>query len=314
MQRQPLASSFAVFVAAAGLLATSPHAQQRPTSHSGVEVIDSTEQSDGLHAREAAVPAAQAVEGAGELQAVLSRVVEYAAAYRRQYSAVVAEEDYQQQTPTAHVRLRSDFLLVKTTDEEGWVSFRDVYEVNAVAVRDHDDRLKKLFLDPTTEATAQLRMIKEDSARYNIGDVVRNVNVPLFPLIFLDAANLPLFQFRLGGARQSKGLPLREIRYTEQRASTIVGNVRTSGWFLVDPASGAVVETGTSYVDPLNQSADIVVQYTRDPTLGIWVPARMDEEYTGSTGSMLVRGTATYSKFRRFQVTTEMKIKVPRSG
>jgi len=254
---------------------------------------------------------ASAVEAATDLHAVLSRVVQYVADYRRQYSAVVADEDYRQETPRAQVHLRSDVLLVKTPDPEGWVSFRDVYEVDGVAVRDRDDRLKKLFLDPSIEATAQLRKIKEESARYNIGDVVRNVNVPLFPLIFLDPANVPRFEFKMGGRRESKGVRVWEIRYAERQRPTIVTNTRASGWFLVDQARGAVVQTGTYYVDSLNQSAEIVVQYAQDATIGMWVPSEMNEVYLSATGRLLVKGTAMYSRLRRFQVTTEEKIKNP---
>jgi len=254
-------------------------------------------------------PDARAVEAARELEALLSRVIDYVAAYRRQYSGVVADEDYRQRTPTAEVRLRSDFLLVKASEDEGWVSFRDVYEVDGAAVRDREDRLKKLFLDPTVDAASQLRKIKEESARYNVvGDVVTNVNVPLFPLLFLDRANVPRFQFKLGGRRESQGL--RAIQYEERQRPTIVRDMRTTGWFLVEAASGAVVESGTTYTDALNQSAEIVVKYTQEPKLGLWVPATMDELYRGTTGNMVLTGTAVYSKFRSFKVTTDEKVTI----
>ena len=51
--------------------------------------------------------------------------------------------------PRRRCRLRSDLLLVKTEADEGWVSFRDVYDVDGAPVRDRDDRLKKLFLEPS---------------------------------------------------------------------------------------------------------------------------------------------------------------------
>jgi hypothetical protein len=249
-----------------------------------------------------------------ELQSLLSRVVSYVAGYRQQYSAIVADEDYTQRTTSAQVRLRSDFLLVRTETDEGWVSFRDVYSVDGARVRDRDDRLKKLFLEPTTDSASQLEKIKEESARYNIGDEVgRNVNVPLFPLNFLDLRNVPRFQFRLVGRRDALGR--RTIRYDERQRPTIVRGVQTGGSLLVDEASGAVVETRTVYVDALNQTAELVVQYTHDPKLGLWVPSAMNEEYRGSTGNVLLTGRAEYSNFRRFQVTTDeqIRIKTPES-
>jgi hypothetical protein len=252
-------------------------------------------------------------DDARELQALLSRVVGYVAGYRQQYSGIVADEDYIQRTPTEQVRLRSDFLLVKTEADEGWVSFRDVYDVDGAPVRDRDDRLKKLFLEPTVDSARQLQKIKEESARYNLGgDVTRNVNVPLFPLLFLDPGNVPRFQFRLGGRRDARGL--RTIYYEERQRPTIVRDMRASGSFLVDEASGAVVQTKTVFTDALNQSAELVVQYTQDPKMGVWVPSAMDELYRGSTGNMLLTGTAAYSSFRRFQVTTDEKITIKTQG
>ncbi len=42
--------------------------------------------------------------------------------------------------------LRSDFMLVQLGgDGEGWMSFRDVFEVKGAKVRDRDDRMLKLF-------------------------------------------------------------------------------------------------------------------------------------------------------------------------
>jgi hypothetical protein len=252
-------------------------------------------------------------DDARELQALLSCVVGYVAGYRQQYSGIVADEDYIQRTPTAQVRLRSDFLLVKTEADEGWVSFRDVYDVDGAPVRDRDDRLKRLFLEPTVDAARQLQTIKEESARYNLGgDVTRNVNVPLFPLLFLDPGNVSRFQFRLGGRRDSQGR--RTIHFEERQRPTIVKDMRASGSFLVDEASGAVVQTRTIYADALNQTAEFVVQYREDPKLGMWVPSSMNELYLGSTGSMIVTGTAVYSTFRRFQVTTDETITIKKQG
>jgi len=252
-------------------------------------------------------------DDARELQALLSRVVGYVAGYRQQYSGIVADEDYTQRTPTEQVRLRSDFLLVKTEADEGWVSFRDVYDVNGAPVRDRDDRLKKLFLEPSVDSARQLQRIKEESARHNLGgDVTRNVNVPLFPLLFLDPGNVPRFQFRLDGRRDARGL--RTIYFEERQRPTIVRDTRASGSFLVDEVSGAVVQTKTVFADALNQSAELIVQYTQDPKLGLWVPSAMNELYTGSTGSMMVSGTAIYSNFRRFQVTTDETITIKKQG
>ena len=104
-----------------------------------------------------------------ELQLAMARLVDYVDAYERQYSVLVAEEEFRQSAGGTNVRLRSDFLLVKPEKSREWISFRDVYEVDGAAVRDRDDRLKRLFLQPGIDVRAQLQAIQDESARYNIG-------------------------------------------------------------------------------------------------------------------------------------------------
>ena len=86
-------------------------------------------------------PAAAAGKDA-DLPIALARLFDYDQAYESQYSALVAEEEFQQVAGQKSIRLRSDFLLVKQESAEGWVSFRDVFEVNGTPVRDREDRLK----------------------------------------------------------------------------------------------------------------------------------------------------------------------------
>jgi hypothetical protein len=244
------------------------------------------------------------------LQPVLATVSGYVTRYRLRYSGVVADEEYRQRTPTAERRLRSDFLLVKTEGPEGWVSFRDVYEVDGAAVRDRDERLKKLFLEPAGDATDQIAKIKEDSARYNIGEVIRNVNVPLFPLMFLEPDTIRRFDYKVGPPRRHRGLQVVELRYTERQRPGLVAGVQASGTFLVEAATGAVVHTTTTYTDLQNRTVEIIVEYRHDPAADMWVPIRMDEEYRGAANDLVVSATATYNSFRRFLVTTQETITI----
>ena len=51
--------------------------------------------------------------------------------------------------------MRSDLLLVRVPGRDGWLPFRDVYEVDGRAVRDRSERLKKLFIEaPETAVNA----------------------------------------------------------------------------------------------------------------------------------------------------------------
>jgi hypothetical protein len=97
-----------------------------------------------------AVPPADAVSAPQrkrdpDLDLALARLFAYADAYERQYSMLVAEEDYRQSAPKGGLRLRSDLLLVRPTPVEEWVSFRDVFEVDGRPVRDREERLRRLL-------------------------------------------------------------------------------------------------------------------------------------------------------------------------
>jgi len=270
--------------------------------------------------------AAREARDEAERLVLLARMFDYADGYERQYSMLVAEEDYRQSASAGGVHLKSDVLLVRPDEAGDWISFRDVFEVDGKPVRDREERLRRLFLDPSPDARARLEVLGEESARYNVGWVERTANVPLLPLSFLRAANRGRFAYELAGRDRVGGIEAVRVRYTEQARPTLIGDrlhqdVPVFGSFLVDAATGAVVETRMN-ASRGDARAEIVVRYRADPALGLWVPAEMREKYSqpdigysGRSGLIrraVVEGRATYSKFRRFQVTTGEEVKEPR--
>ena len=257
-----------------------------------------------------------------EVQRLLARAADYVAGYQREYSMLVAEEHYVQRTRTEQQILRSDLLLVRPPGLDAWVSFRDVFEVNGRPVRDREDRLKRLFLDGSPEAQAQLAAIKEESSRLNIGLVERNINVPLYALKFLEGANLARCRFALSGTKDVSGVAATRVAFREIAKPTLVRldksqDIAATGWFLVDPTSGAIVGTMLQLVFPNNGAViEFNVRYERDGGLGLWVPAEMTEAYsvrgTTTERNVVLDARAEYSRFRRFQVTsdTETKVKI----
>ncbi|MFB3854149.1 MAG: VWA domain-containing protein [Vicinamibacterales bacterium] len=286
-----------------------------------------------------AASAAEHAAREAELKLAMARLLDYVNGYQRQYSALVAEEEYWQQDKNDRRTLRSDLLLIKpANEEEDWVLFRDVFEVDGDLVRDRDERLKKLFLDRSPEAQSQLQQILAESSRFNIGQVIRNINVPFFALKFLSPANMARFEFRLAGRQEVAGIDAWRVEYTETASPTVVRNqadrsdVPAKGWFMVDPLTGAILETR---MDLLIGEArgEYVVRFRRDTSLGLWVPSEMRETYLirpveqrtallgrVGTSTTTYRGDwttfaearATYSKFRRFQVKTEERIVIPK--
>src|SRR5262249_57152998 len=103
-----------------------------------------------------------------------------------------------------------------------------VLRVDGKRVRDRTDRRATLFLEPTGSTADQARRIVADSARYNIGDVIRTVNVPVMPLVFLDPARQTRFTFgRSTNAAPSMSFARNAanawtIQYQEAERNTII--------------------------------------------------------------------------------------------
>src|SRR3954468_14919134 len=103
------------------------------------------------------------------IDALLALSADYIARYERDVTAVVAQEDYQQRILVeAKIRqLRADLIMIADA-ANGWVEYRDVFEVDGKPVRDHDDRVMRLFTKPNPNARAQTERIVEESARFNL--------------------------------------------------------------------------------------------------------------------------------------------------
>ena len=149
-----------------------------------------------------AVTAFVAVFGSARLSAqnrtqeLLARAAGYVAVFMDRFSNIVAEERYVQDSKSfpksskkgspslltrgmvQHVELTSDFLLVKSPERNLLYTFRDVYMVNGEPVRDREDRLLKLFVQPEKPAGDQLEKIALESARYTFGGDKRHDQQP----------------------------------------------------------------------------------------------------------------------------------------
>src|SRR5262245_58928019 len=81
---------------------------------------------------------------------LMAKTAAYVAQFVDQFSNVVAEETLLQETtiPRRKRAIRSDLLLVRYPGDAQWYAFRDVAEVDGKPVRDKEERLTKLFLEP----------------------------------------------------------------------------------------------------------------------------------------------------------------------
>jgi hypothetical protein len=269
-----------------------------------------------------------------DLKAVLARAAAYVDEFRERLSGIVAEEHYvQRQVPGDRRReLRSDLLLVRSNTTPHWIQFRDTFEVDGTPVRDRADRLTALFLQPAASARAQAERIGDESSRYNLGPVLRTINVPLMPLMFLERDIQPRLRFSRVADADAKVAPLDGaaeglfrvttevwvIRFEERQRPTIVrdpirrGNVPAQGRFWIEPQTGRVLMSEMRATHP-EVRAEITVSYQSEPLLGLLVPIAMHEVYRETRPRALgrIEATATYGKFRQFQVHIDQDVDLP---
>lgn len=280
-----------------------------------------------------ALPRAAAQEDA---EALLARVGDYVSAYMRGASSLVCEERYTQNVERQSVRvdarnsaapplapdvtrekvvLVSDYLLVQLPGAEGWEPFRDVYSVNGRPVRERGERISRLFLSPDTpNPREQAERIRFESSRHNIGSATRDINVPTFALALFRPSVQSRFRCTAAGRERVQQVEARVLTFEETARPTLVRGERDQdsplkGRLWVDPASGAVLRTQME-TGPRDLRTRIDVTFARDEALDLWVPAEMKEHHVMPGEE--VRGTAVYSRFRRFQVATTEQVELPK--
>ena len=252
---------------------------------------------------------------------LVDRAAAYVQRFQARFGTMVTEERYEQsiQEPVTigararpqmeRVVLVSDFLLVQVPGE-GWMPFRDVFERNGQKLRDREERLANLFLNGSSRSSVeQARRIMLESTRYNIGTIERTINLPTLPMVYLTEAHRSRFQFELVKSDPDDGtlVQFREVRGPTYISTRNGKDMPSTGRFWLDEASGAIRRTELD-VEDSTVEAHIKVAYRLDAGLGVWVPVRMEERYRDRGSSSEVRGVATYSRFRKFQVSTSEEI------
>ncbi len=267
---------------------------------------------------------------------VLKHAAEYLADFHKQLAGIVAEETYiQEVAPLADLVsgggllqrriLKSDLLLVKPAGADHYVEFRDVFEVDGRPVRERGDRITELLRQPWSTAGSRMSTIVNESARYNIGRIQRNVNTPLLAMLFLDPAFQPRFEFKRASKARARLEPrvgvtpeagasgaaesgvfrasteMWAVEFQEKKRPTIIRTLEgralpVRGRFWINPATGAVLISEMVLAGG-GVNTTITVSYQSEPLMGFLVPVEMRESYL-SAGERIV-GSATYGRFRQ---------------
>lgn len=281
------------------------------------------------------------------------RLADYAERFEREIAVVVAEERFVQTIqpwrgipsgpeqeaaltwvePGAKVKtsgpiiarrqLLSDVLLVQLKGQQ-WQSYRDVAEVDGRPVRDRADRVQRLFLSGSGDLAGRFQEIALESARYNLGDIRRDVNLPTVTLSLLRRVNHARFQFKRQKDETVDGRACRVLAYRETQKPTLIstrnaGDIFIYGRIWIDQADGRVLRTELRFDRSMRSNGlrcAIRTDYGRVEGFDVLLPVRMWEWYEGVTvtGRIMAdvtaaQGLATYSKFRRFQVSTSEEIR-----
>jgi formylglycine-generating enzyme required for sulfatase activity len=276
-----------------------------------------------------------------QLEVVLDRAGWYLDYFVDEFENVVAEENYIQDSsqslptispasfgrgaisapPSAadmlrarHRDLRSDFLLVKSPETEALVPFRDVIQVDGIPVRDREERLAKLFLNASPDTMAQAERIREEGARYNLGNMRSTLGNPVFALSILQQSYQPRFQFSLGKEDRAFGPGVAVVEYKEIGIPAMIRgeagrDLFSHGRVWIDIPTGRVLKTEMQVQQP-QVRAVITTTFQAEEKSGIAVPAEMREQYTFPNGNK-VNTVANYGRFRRFDVNAAEDIRTP---
>ncbi len=312
-----------------------------------------------------------------DVEQLKSRLASYVEQFEREFAAVVAEEKCVQivypwrgnpkgpeQEPglewrdgsevpkkkggpiIARRQLLSDVLLVQISGRQ-WIAYRDVAVVDGASVRDRTERVRELFLSNASDSESQFRRIGAESARYNLGDFRRTLNLPTVTLSFMRRAYQERFTFTRAADEKVAGRVSRVLRFKERTRPTLVAtangvDIPVEGRIWMDAEDGRVVRTeirfdrgldlverraranlttgATDYVTESVQNGEqrssIQVEFRSLPDLGILVPVQMWEWHEGvnqpgrmPTDKSALQSLSAYSNFRRFQVSTTEQIK-----
>jgi hypothetical protein len=270
-----------------------------------------------------AAPRPHAGDRVPSVKDVMRRVAGYVSAYGDKASIVVGTERYTQVTDgnTADAqRARvtvAEFAIVKVETIHGWLGFRDVIEVDGRRLTDRDDRLVRLLTSPG-DRYDEARRLNAESARFNIGRVERNFNVPTTVLFFFTRDRQERFKFTAKGVQEDGSW---EIAYRETQHPTLIRtpegkSVPSDGSIWVNPADGTIVRTvlkvggmGVGAPKGVRGAGTIDVTYSHVAALGMWLPESMVEQFEikGRDTRDTITGRATYTNYRQFQTSVRIR-------
>jgi len=250
-----------------------------------------------------------------ELDIVMKRATAYVAKYESDLGNLVGTENYLQNwrlgssSRPAVRRTSADLLIIQVGKE--WAALRKVNRIDGVNTKKKEDGFGQAFTASPDDNKKRLIELKIESAQYNLGDIVREINSPTFALKVLREAEVERFSFERTGTEKIGGISTWVVRFTERGLRTLVRGdhgelLHSTGTFWIEPATGRILKSEflieNTYAT-LPVKARTVVTYAKGKTVDMLVPSQMVEHY--STPRSTIDCLADYSNFRRFEVNVK---------
>ncbi|HYR86704.1 MAG TPA: hypothetical protein VE422_21635 [Terriglobia bacterium] len=269
-------------------------------------------------------------QGSPEIIGLLQRATEYVTQYEAELGNLIGSEEYVQNAvwlartlggayPTVAKRLQrrvsSDFLIIQVGEE--WAALRKGNRVDGLKVKEPEPAFEDAFDDSPEANHKRLVAMKAESTRYNIGDIIRETNLPTLALKILRKNEISRFAFERAGSSKIEGIQTQAVRFREQTGPTLVrgGNgelLYSNGTVWIEPETGQVVRTEFNVENQYPSSrikARIVVTYAAGRNLKLLLPTVMDEHYESEFNTVDCK--AFYSNFRPFEVDVKFEIQPP---
>ena len=285
--------------------------------------------SPGVLAALMAVVASSQPQSSPGLTSVLQRATEYVTRYEAELGNLIGSEEYVQNAvwlaPSARGspmvakrlqrRVSSDFLIIQVGSE--WSALRKANRVDGTKVKESEPAFEDAF-DNSPEANHnRLLAMKGESTRYNIGDIIREINLPTVALKVLRESEVSRFTFEHAGSSKIDGVQTWVVRFHEQLSPTLVVGDKgkflySNGTLWIKPETGRVLRTEFNVENPDTPSrlkARIVVTYSEGKNIMMLLPSLMDEHYESEFNAVDCK--AFYSNFRPFEVDVKFDIHPP---
>jgi hypothetical protein len=264
------------------------------------------------------------------LDLLLEKAGRYARGFQQDFETVIADETYVQRERVTRTQagreriinsartINSEMVFMWLPEDRSWLLVRNVLKVDRKDVPDSKARLEHVIADATPGALLpRFNRLRDESARFNLGRIYRNLNDPMLPFQFVDPSYQPRFTFEIAGEDTIDGVAAWKLTFAEKAMPTVVTVDKHDSFSKGDiwlTSSGIVLRTHLAVENQLTSlRSTFVVTYGRDSKLAGWVPVRMEETYSqrppASSSDRLateISCVATYSNFRRFETSARI--------